>query len=564
MRVGRGTDYTSLKLENAQLRAEVAQLEAEGKQQRRRIEELELAGQMSYELALRVRQLEKEIETLKGKLELATRAAKRQAAPFARIRCARRRRRPGQKVGHRPAHRPYPERIDQELWAPLKQCPDCGGSLDSIGEHEHVEVDIPEVRAFTRRFHTQSGYCRSCRRRVRSRHPEQTSSGTGKAGIHLGPRVIALTADLKHRVGVPYRKVMDLLQVAFQFPVSPGGLWRAVARLADKSTPSYLALVESLRQSTVVAADETGWRIGRRMAWLWVFATSEITVYVIDEKRNASVPEAVLGDFRGILTCDGWQGYQSLPYQRAQCARHLLRHCEEILEVANGPALPFGYRRKSIERFPLAIKKLLLRAIRLKQQHEQMEPTRYQAAGKALREQLAKLIRAPGPFPGNQRMARHFQRHEPELLVFLSHPEVAASNNLAEREIRPAVVIRKISAGSRSSYGAYVHQVLASLSQTAHRNGCRFLEIAPLLLKSPQPALVPLPLLNPGNSLKGDSDALLRPSWGRPSGRAGKINSQTPQPKPRRIHRHSQRHRSARRRSGRLARSSAPSGPSPP
>jgi len=501
---------------------------------------------------------------LNQRLVEATRAAKRQAAPFARARRRHRPKRPGRRCGHAPAQRAYPEHVDEEFTVALDECPHCGGPVEKVEDHEHVEVDIPEVRPLVRKFHTQSGYCHQCRRRVRSRHREQTSTATGTAGIHLGPRSIALASDLKHRLGVTYRKTADLLWVAFRFPVSAGGLWRAIARMADKSIPSYLALVEKLRLSSVVCSDETGWRIGSDGAWLWVFATSELTVYVIASSRNCDVPEQVLGEgFAGILLTDGWQAYQSLPYRKAQCSRHLVRHCDELLDVsyelAGWPGARYDRRRRN---FPHAIKSLLLAAIRLKRWQGQMSPVRYLKKVKALRERFRRLIRRRPAFPGNARLAKHLRRHRSEVLLFLTEPELPATNNLAEQQIRPAVVLRKISAGNRTNAGALVHQVLATVTQTAHRHGQRFVDFAPSLLTSPQPLIAPLRVLtdiSPGGTLEP-----VRRNGSELGRKPGEGNLATPPSQPRRIHRHPQRHRGPHRRTGWLTRGGQTSGPSPP
>jgi len=92
--------------------------------------------------------------------------------------------------------RPPEEAIQETVEVPLEACPECGGPLEDRATHEQVQV-----RPVIPRFRTESGYCRRCRKRVRSRHPRQVSSATGAAGVSLGPRARALAADLKHRLG---------------------------------------------------------------------------------------------------------------------------------------------------------------------------------------------------------------------------------------------------------------------------------------------------------------------------------------------------------------------------
>jgi len=57
------------------------------------------------------------------------------------------------------------------------------------------------------------------------------------------------------------------------------------------------------------------------------------------------------------------------------------------------------------------------------------------------------------------------------LLHFLRLEGLSADNNLAERSIRPLVVVRKISGGSRSEEGTKTRMALASLFETWQARG---------------------------------------------------------------------------------------------
>jgi len=97
--------------------------------------------------------------------------------------------------------------------------------------HDQIQIDLPQVKPLVTRFRTESGYCPNCQKWVRSRHPEQLSQASGAAGVCLGPRAMALAADLKHRLGIPYRKITELLEITFGLEVTAGGLCQADARL---------------------------------------------------------------------------------------------------------------------------------------------------------------------------------------------------------------------------------------------------------------------------------------------------------------------------------------------
>jgi len=178
----------------------------------------------------------------------------------------------------------------------------CGGEIRERKVHEQFVVDIPPVKPVVVRYVTESGYCARCQKRVRSRHTEQISDATGAAGVVIGPRAKALAADMKHRLGVSYGKVCGLLDDAFGLHVTRGGWCQADGRLAEQARPVYAGLVEALRASSVVHADETGWRIGTLSAWLRVFTNQETTVYTIRTSRGHDVVVDILGtEFAGIL-----------------------------------------------------------------------------------------------------------------------------------------------------------------------------------------------------------------------------------------------------------------------
>ena len=55
---------------------------------------------------------------------------------------------------------------------------------------------------------------------------------------------------------------------------------------------------------------------------------------------------------------------------------------------------------------------------------------------------------------------------------------VDPTNNHGEREIRPAVLLRKISYCNRSDQGAHNQEVMMSVARTASKQGLSFVEMA--------------------------------------------------------------------------------------
>ncbi len=437
----------------------------------------ELEQQLSQALATieKLQKLEKEVERLQARVEELERAGKRQATPFARRHWVEHPKRPGRKAGQgKFAHRELPrvQKINETKVARLQGCPECGGKLREIHKHEQYVTDIPVVTVQTTRFVTYSGYCRACHRRVRSHHPEQTSQATGAAGVMVGPRAKALAADLKHRLGVSYGKVSEVLNDAFGLQVSRSGWCQADQKLARTAKPVYEELVEVIRRCSLVHADETGWRIGTLAAWLWVFTHQEVTVYAIRDHRSSDVVVDILGEkFQGILASDCYLAYDEkrlTTWLKQKCVGHLLRELKEMKENKSGRALHFA-RQMTV---------ILQEALALKAEKASLDPFTFFQRAQSLEARLDTLI-APSrrlSDRDNARFAKRLRKHRPHLLRFLYVNDLDATNNLAERMLRPAVITRKTNGCNRSKPGAATHAILSSVLVTCRQHSVPILD----------------------------------------------------------------------------------------
>jgi transposase len=163
------------------------------------VPELESLRRQNATLSQQLEIQTKRLAQLEEALQEAERAAHRQAAPF-RIEEKKRvltPRSPGRKHGHPGAFRHPPDHIDQAIEAPLCACPHCGATefIDPSRIEQFIE-DIPAVRPHVTRLTTYQATCTRCGRHVRSRHPLQMSLAAGTAAVQLGPRALALAADL--------------------------------------------------------------------------------------------------------------------------------------------------------------------------------------------------------------------------------------------------------------------------------------------------------------------------------------------------------------------------------
>jgi transposase len=440
-----------------------------------------------------IEKLKQQLEHLQAENEGLRRAGKRQATPFGRRKLVEKPKKPGRKAGQGKFSRrakPAAEEVSETKVAPIEDCPQCGGELSAVREHEQYVADIPKVEPIITRYVTFSGFCACCRRRVRSQHPEQTSQALGAAGVLVGPRAKALAADLKHRLGVSYGKVGEVLNDAFGLQVSRSGWYQADQGLAKMARPVYQELLEAVRHCSVVHADETGWRIGILAAWLWVFTNREISVYAIRDNRSSDVVVEVLGEeFKGVLVSDCFLAYDQqrlADWFKQKCIAHLLKELAEMHERKTGRAVCFAQELTG----------LLQAALALKAEKPNLEAVAFAQQAHTLEAHLDTLIAPQRRLKDadNIRFAKRLRKHRSHILRFLYVDDLDATNNQAERMLRPAVITRKTNGCNRTTSGAETHAILSSVLVTCRQ---RSIPILDYLVKLQRFGDTPPPLVSP-------------------------------------------------------------------
>ncbi len=459
---------------------------------------------------------------LRGQLEAARRAGKRQAAPFSKGDPVKKPATPGRKSGEQygaKAHRAVPGRVDEEIEVGLPDaCPCCQGELAFEDEVDQYQEDVVWVPGHVRRYRVSRGRCRSCGRRAQGRHRDQTSDAIGAAGSQIGPRAVAIAAQLNKELGVPMGKVAQILRL-MGVSVTPGGLYQAIGRLAVAAAPTCQALVLAVQASSAVAADETGWRVAGRRRWLWTFVGDDVTVYLIAQGRGYEQAASVLGDgFAGVLERDGWAPYRRFQDARHQtCIAHLLRRAGEMIadSVAGQAKIPHAVRR--LLQDALAVRDEHADLLRGHRDDDVIDATCVEVSDdqpllpapredrpgrqahldseiERLESEIDTLIARDPSHPPNQKLIKHLANEREHLLTFLTTPGVQATNWRAEQAIRPAVVNRKNWGGNRTDHGADVQQNLMSVIRTSRQQHVDPIALLTDLLHQPDQA--PSPMLH--------------------------------------------------------------------
>jgi hypothetical protein len=391
-----------------------------------------------------------------------------------------RRRKPGRKEGHAAALRPVPGRVDVRQDVPLPEggdgrpaCPRCNCPLTDVRRRERLVEDLVPAKVVVTCYHTASGYCAACRRRVESRAPEQPPAAD-LPHAQLGLNALATAAVLRVVHRLPFGQVVSVLAGLSGLTVSRGGVARQLRRLGDWLDPYYERVELALRASPRVNGDETGWRTDGRNGYLWAVTDPRHTLYHVDKGRSGKVIEDLLGRaYPGTVTCDFYSAYGRLDCPKQRCLAHLLRELRDTAE--KHPAFAEGVFRREAARL---VKDMLA----LKRKWDGLTDECYTRRACRIEDRLERLAKGAYDEPHAARLAKRLLRHRAELTRFLWERDLDGTNNAAERALRPAVVMRKVTGGSRSPAGAEAWARLASLMRTASQQGRNVLETVKQLL----------------------------------------------------------------------------------
>jgi len=488
-------ENAKLHREQERLKREYERLEHERAEERARLErEVERLRHEGERLERERGRLEKERDHLKHELDLARRAAKRQAAPFSKGEPKADPKRPGRKPGiqyGQKACRAVPLNVDDEIIVPLPgRSPCCGSEIENLRVEEQYQTEIVRKTRVTC-FHVHVGNCAKCGRRIQGRDPRQTSDAIGAAASQVGPEALSLAAFLNKDLGIPLGKTTAVLDKAFGLRLTAGGLSQALTRIGTKCEPTYQDLIRQVRASASVTMDESGWKVGGLLWWLWAAVTEDTTVYGIMPGRGYDEAVRLLGeDYDGFLIHDGWIIYYKFEKAFHQsCNRHLINRCNEMLENSS-PASAI---------FPSNVKAVLLKGLDLRDRYLDGEVSDHGLASATGRIELnmARLLDTNYRSEQNRRLAKHLSHEFDHLFTYLKCPGLEATNYRGEQAIRPAVVARKVWGGNRTANGAHTQEVLTTVFRTSHQRGVDPVPNIAALLRSPKPYVVKFDSLHP-------------------------------------------------------------------
>ncbi|MHC4406772.1 MAG: IS66 family transposase [Planctomycetota bacterium] len=378
---------------------------------------------------------------------------------FAKPDTPKRRKKPGAKEGHPGHRREAPRRIDQRKRHRLTCCPNCGGRLQRCQRtRTRIIEDISEEIEPVVTEHTiWRDYCPKCKKHVEPIVPDALPHAT------IGHHLTALTAWLHYGLGVTIDQIVDILGYHLQTKLTPGGLINAWRRLSEILLAWYEQIAQEAKNAASLHADETGWRVNGQGCWLWCFTNDRNCYYTIEYCRGSPVLQKFFTEaFDGVLITDFWAAYDSVDAaDRQKCLPHLLRELEKV-----------DLRNDSVEwrAFAKKLRRLLRDGIRLRKRPD-FSSKRCQSRIDRLNRRVGQMAWEEHVDADARRLTKRLRKYGEYLFTFLDYPEVPHDNNFGERQIRPAVILRKNSQSNRSGRGAATQAVLMSVYRTLKLRG---------------------------------------------------------------------------------------------
>ena len=440
------------------------------------------------EQAATIKHLLEENASLKKRTLKLERQVKRYVAPHSREQPKADPKPPGRKVGQGTfsfKHAPAPEAVTRIIDVePANICPFCQTPLDPAAYKTNLAfiTELPGVQPEITQYNVPVTLCKACGKETRGEHPDLCRTQRGATAHRLGPRLIAAAQYLHHGLGLPERKVPEVLRSLCGVEVTQSALNQATSRTTAPTTPmatAYQGIKAAVHSAPVVHQDDTGWRIHGVNAWLQVACTPQHVLFQIRTRHTHEQLKELLGEtFGGTLVADRYNVYDHADFKEfkhQKCIYHVIRNAREAIVLQEGRrGRGIVYATRVLQAFQDA------HALHRQLSRKEITLEQYRGRGYVLKTRVTRLLdRAPLESKVNERLRKGLFKHHRRgnLLRFLEDSLIPPTNNAAERALRSGVIARKVSQCSQTQKGADGYAMIKSVLETAKRQGQHPLEV---------------------------------------------------------------------------------------
>jgi hypothetical protein len=293
--------------------------------------------------------------------------------------------------------------------------------------------------------------------------------GVRNGRCEYGLEILITLAYLVYWTGISIDKARGILAFFTGLELSKSQADSLLSQLASDWQIEYDAIAELVAAAAILYIDETGWKVGKRSCYTWIFSTLSTVLFQCGVGRGKAVLKDVLGEqFDGIGVTDDYSAYQSQFTEHQLCWAHFLR--KAIAVSLRNPD------NRQYKRFVKSLFAIYYDAVRFSR--DRRLSVGRQAKVDKLQSRIRMICRRYGEVPDDAasaddakfvRLQNELVDHVEKLFVFVLHPEVEATNNRSERQARSEAMARKATRTSKTDSGAkrrgIIMSVLASLSK---------------------------------------------------------------------------------------------------
>lgn len=342
------------------------------------------------------------------------------------------------------------------------QCQACHAPLDGQQDqprrHQVWELPPLKVEVTEYRLHTLECDCG---------HHTQATLPQGVSWSAFGPRLHALCGLLRLNLRTSLERTQTFFSQVLDLTLSKGTISAMTQRLSQHLEPVHEQVGQAIAQAQVKHCDETTWYQDGARRTLWTACHKQMSYMLISDKRDMASCKRLIGEqVCGTIITDRYSAYHDVDdAQRQMCWVHLLRDFEAISQSSHECESRAG---EVLESYTREMLKDYARARDGTAQEWEAFVEKWEGKRGAVQSFLCTCADAGGKHAG---MAREILKRKASLWTFLSKREVEPTNNLAERTLRHAVVLRKTSYGSRSEEGLRWMERGLSVRQTLLNQG---------------------------------------------------------------------------------------------
>ena len=375
-------------------------------------------------------------------------------------------RKPGAQPGHK-GHFRIRSRPNRKIriHLDLHECPECHSHLKRKGTRKRIIEDIPIIKPDITEYRMDRLYCSKCHRIYEPNMPDALPNAT------LSLRAMLTVAYFRIGMRMSIENTASTMLNVFGINISEGGIQNILSQLSDSLGREYSSLLQAIRDASSRHMDSTSWRIDGNPYSLWTFLTRSEAIFHISKGNGHEVPMELLKDHEGTDIHDRYSAFETFASKSGNdqqyCWSHIICDAKELEQF-------YGYEGTRIKRSLQTVFE---------------EAKEYHGHGtmddiERLHHKLVFLLDSDYEHKRPRRFVDNLLKRKREWIFrFVIDPDVEPTNNRAERALRPSVIYRKISGGSRSEKGAGIYTRIYSVYYTSKLRGKNFIEDTPSIIK---------------------------------------------------------------------------------